>query len=92
MDRRDFLQTGAAVAVASQVPLRLPQADASVRDLCMRALSTARKAGASYADIRVARIRETSSSATSCSTTSCRRRWATGICRFAPGTSGPAIR
>ena len=57
MDRRDFLQTGAAVAVASQVPLRLPQADASVRDLCMRALSTARKAGASYADIRVARTR-----------------------------------
>jgi len=57
MDRRDFLQTGAALAVATKVPLRVPQADSSVRDLCMRALSTAKKAGASYADIRVGRTR-----------------------------------
>src|SRR5258705_4099153 len=57
MDRRDFLQTGAALAVAARVPMRLPQAEASVRDLCMRALSTAKAAGASYADVRVARTR-----------------------------------
>jgi TldD protein len=61
MDRREFVQTGAALAVASKVPVQLPppppQADASIKELCMRALSTAKKAGASYADIRVARTR-----------------------------------
>ena len=57
MDRRDFVQTGAAVAVATRLPLRLPQADASIKDLCMRALSSAKTAGASYADVRVGRTR-----------------------------------
>jgi len=57
MDRREFVQTGAAVAVATQLPLRLPQADASIKDLCMRALSSAKTAGASYADVRVGRTR-----------------------------------
>ena len=57
MDRREFVQTSAAVAVASQLPLRLPQADASIKDLCMRALSSAKTAGASYADVRVGRTR-----------------------------------
>src|SRR5512145_734438 len=57
MDRREFVKTGAALAVASKVPVQLPQADASIKELCMRALSTAKKAGASYADIRVARTR-----------------------------------
>jgi predicted Zn-dependent protease len=55
MDRREFVQTSAAVAVASRLPLRLPQADASIRDLCMRALNAAKTAGASYADVRVGR-------------------------------------
>jgi TldD protein len=57
MDRREFVQTGAAVAVASRLPGRLPQADPSIKDLCMRALNTAKSAGASYADVRVARTR-----------------------------------
>lgn len=57
MDRREFVQTSAAVAVASRLPLRLPQADASIRDLCMRALNAAKTAGASYADVRVGRTR-----------------------------------
>ena len=60
MDRREFVQTGAALAVASRLPIRLPQADASIKELCMRALSTAKTAGASYADIRVARTRSQS--------------------------------
>ena len=59
MDRREFLQTSAAVAAAGKLKL-LPQADASVRDLCMRALNSAKAAGASYADIRVARTRSQS--------------------------------
>jgi TldD protein len=59
MNRRDFLHTSAAVAAASQLKYLpdLPQADASIKDLCMRALNTAKTAGASYADIRVARTR-----------------------------------
>src|SRR5256885_9853999 len=57
MDRREFVQTGTAVAVATRLPLRLPQADASIKDLCMRALNTAKTAGASYADVRVGRTR-----------------------------------
>ena len=59
MDRREFLQTSAAVAAASKLKL-LPQADASVKELCMRALNSAKAAGASYADIRVARTRSQS--------------------------------
>src|SRR4030081_293495 len=57
MDRREFVQTGAAVAVASRLPPRLPQADASIKELCMRALGSAKTAGASYADVRVGRTR-----------------------------------
>jgi TldD protein len=57
MDRREFMQTAASAAAISSLRLTPPQADASVKDLCMRALSTARSAGASYADVRVARTR-----------------------------------
>jgi TldD protein len=57
MDRREFVRTGAAATVASRLPLRLPQADASIKDLCLRALSSAKTAGASYADVRVGRTR-----------------------------------
>jgi len=57
MDRREFLQTAAATTAISSLQLRLPQVDASVRDLCMRALNSARTAGASYADVRVGRTR-----------------------------------
>jgi TldD protein len=59
MDRRDFVTTAAAAAAATLVsrPLvaREPQADASIRDLCRRALDAARRAGAGYADVRVVR-------------------------------------
>ncbi len=61
MDRRDFIKTTSAVALSGLVlPPRVqqqPQADAATRDLCMRALDAAKTAGASYADIRVARNR-----------------------------------
>ena len=57
MDRREFVHTGAALAVATRLPLQLPQADASIKDLCMRALGSAKTAGASYADVRVGRTR-----------------------------------
>ncbi len=57
MDRREFVQTAAGATAISSLRLKLPQADASIKDLCMRALSTAKTAGASYADIRVARTR-----------------------------------
>jgi TldD protein len=57
MDRREFIQTTAALATAATLPARLPQADASVKTLCLRALDTAKAAGASYADVRVARTR-----------------------------------
>jgi TldD protein len=57
MDRREFVQTAAGAAAISTLRLRLPQADASVRDLCMRALNSAKAAGASYADVRVGRTR-----------------------------------
>jgi TldD protein len=64
MDRREFLGTGAAIAVATQIPARrapgLPQADASIKDLCLRALNAAKTAGASYADVRVGRNRNQS--------------------------------
>ena len=60
MDRRDFLKTSSAVALSGLVLPRIPQqpqADAATRDLCMRALDAAKTAGASYADVRVARNR-----------------------------------
>ena len=60
VDRREFIQTTAGVVAAATLPLRLPQADASIRDLCMRALNAAKTAGASYADVRVARTRNQS--------------------------------
>ena len=60
MDRRAFVQTAAGAAAISSLKLPLPQADGSIRDLCMRALNTAKAAGASYADIRVARTRNQS--------------------------------
>jgi TldD protein len=64
LDRRDFVKTTAAAAAAAWLPvtspaatLELPQADASIKDLCMRALDAAKAAGASYADVRVSRNR-----------------------------------
>jgi TldD protein len=67
VDRRDFLKHGALIGAgvaAGCAPPRtdpiaglLPSADASVRDLMMLALDTARSAGASYADVRVSRNR-----------------------------------
>ncbi len=65
MDRRDFVKTTAAAAAAAALAPRLLagreiQADASVRDLCNRALNAARRAGAGYADIRVVRNRNQS--------------------------------
>jgi TldD protein len=57
MDRREFVHTAAGAVAISAVKLKLPQADASIKELCLRALNTARTAGASYADIRVARTR-----------------------------------
>jgi TldD protein len=59
MDRRDFLKTTSSVALAGLILPRIqqPQADAATRDLCMRALNAAKTAGASYADVRVARNR-----------------------------------
>ncbi len=44
---------GQAVAPSRSLPL--PQADASIREMAMLALDTARSAGASYADVRVGR-------------------------------------
>jgi len=59
MDRRDFVKTSASVALAGLIYPRAqqPQSDAATKDLCMRALNAAKTAGASYADIRVARNR-----------------------------------
>lgn len=67
MHRRDFLKHGAVLGAGLAVgcaPARLdpiggvlPTADASVRDLMMRALDAARAAGAQYADVRVSRNR-----------------------------------
>ncbi|MGH9259654.1 MAG: TldD/PmbA family protein, partial [Acidimicrobiales bacterium] len=53
----------AAAATALAPPLlvgRDPQADASVRDLCNRAMNAAKRAGAGYADVRVVRNRNQS--------------------------------
>jgi TldD protein len=67
MDRRDFLKHGVVIGAGAAIgcaPARidpragvLPAADASVRDLMMRALDAARGAGAQYADVRVSRNR-----------------------------------
>jgi TldD protein len=57
IDRREFLQTSAALAAATGLRAPRPQADASVKSLCLRALDTAKAAGASYADVRVGRTR-----------------------------------
>jgi TldD protein len=59
MHRRQFVATTAALSVAGIRPL-LPQADSSIKALCLRALDTARQAGASYADCRVQRNRNQS--------------------------------
>ncbi|MBI1967695.1 MAG: TldD/PmbA family protein [Gemmatimonadetes bacterium] len=59
MDRRDFVKSSAAVALAGLIapPVRagIPQADAATRELCLRALDAAKAAGATYADVRVNR-------------------------------------
>jgi TldD protein len=67
LDRREFLKHGAVIGAAvaagcapSRVDPRagvLPTADPAARDLMMRALDTARAAGAQYADVRVSRNR-----------------------------------
>jgi TldD protein len=67
VDRRDFLKQGALIgvgAVAGCAPAGLdpyggllPTADSGVRDMMMLALDAARRGGASYADVRVARNR-----------------------------------
>ena len=59
MDRRQFVATTAALSVTGLRPLA-PQADSSVKQLCLRAIETARAAGASYADCRVQRNRNQS--------------------------------
>ncbi|MEX2582945.1 MAG: TldD/PmbA family protein [Gemmatimonadota bacterium] len=63
MDRRDFLKHSAVIGggiAAGCTPARLdpiagvlPSADGATRDLMLRALDTARAAGAQYADVRV---------------------------------------
>ena len=73
--RRDFLKTGAAAAAATLAAPRLlsaaealerspyliaPRAEANVEDLAAEALTAARDAGASYADVRVGRYRRQS--------------------------------
>jgi len=67
VDRREFLKHGAligAAAAAGCAPARvdpragvLPAADASARELMMRALDAARAAGTDYADVRISRNR-----------------------------------
>ncbi|WP_370651490.1 TldD/PmbA family protein [Luteitalea sp. TBR-22] len=59
MDRRRFVQSVMAVGAASAVrpPLLWGQGADALRDLADAALATARKAGATYADIRINRYR-----------------------------------
>jgi TldD protein len=75
-DRRDFLRTGAAVAIGAvacrtappaeaPAPVAAPSSggtpsatDASIKELMMEALNAAKLAGASYADVRIARQRQ----------------------------------
>ena len=71
-NRRDFLKTASAAAVAAACARTVPEAistavapaaqppqsgDASIRDLAMEALQAAKDAGASYADVRVGKYR-----------------------------------
>ncbi len=62
--RRTSLTASALAAVhargLSASPVYTPQGDASIKALCMFALDAARTAGASYADIRVSRVRHQS--------------------------------
>src|SRR6476661_6510037 len=63
--RRDFLKTGAAVAAASIAGPRLlgaraPPTEAFAVELANEALSAAKDAGASYADVRIGRYRRQS--------------------------------
>jgi TldD protein len=64
MDRRDFVKTTAGAAAALSLPgarlYQAPQADASIKALCLRGLDAARGAGAQYADVRVQRNRNQS--------------------------------
>ncbi|HEX9704201.1 MAG TPA: TldD/PmbA family protein [Gemmatimonadales bacterium] len=61
MDRRQFVSTTAAALALPGVRLfQAPQADASIKALCLRALDAARQAGAGYADVRVQRNRNQS--------------------------------
>jgi TldD protein len=63
IDRREFLLQGAALAAGlAAAPgiahaARLPLDDPEYRELAMRALDAARRAGASYADVRINRNR-----------------------------------
>ncbi len=72
LDRRDFLRSGAAAALAAASarsavggliipaptpPLRAPGTDAFIAELTDEALNAARGAGASYADVRIGRYR-----------------------------------
>jgi TldD protein len=64
-NRRDFLKTGAAVALTVAVPrILIPQprnpsrwAEPAADELLMEALNAAKSAGASYADVRIGRYR-----------------------------------
>jgi TldD protein len=72
VSRREFLKSSSAAlatipivttrgpAVVPSRSIPLPQADASIRDMAMLALDTARSAGASYADVRVSRAQSQS--------------------------------
>ena len=63
MNRRDFLLQSAATAAGLAVlpgvahAARLPLDDPEYRELANRALDAARSAGASYADVRISRVR-----------------------------------
>jgi TldD protein len=66
MKRRDFLLASAATAAGLALPrgvsarALLPLDDPEYRELASRALDAARTAGASYADIRISRVRNQS--------------------------------
>jgi TldD protein len=67
MNRREFLlQTTAAAAGLSLLPrgvahaARLPLDDPEYRELALRALDAAKRAGAGYADVRISRVRRQS--------------------------------
>ena len=63
--RRDFLKTTAATAASlaaaralgSSALVAAPAAEKAVEDLALEALDAARRAGASYADVRIGRYR-----------------------------------